>query len=387
MKKILYYGLAAVMIAAIGAAAFTHYYGQQSRDVAVGVNLALSGKGDAYGKSTARGISMAADKVNAEGGLLGKPVRVITVDNHGSAADAETAVKQLSGRHITAMIGPNLSHCALAVVREAESMGLPVISPAGTNPDITVDDETGEVRPYMFRATFIDSYQGRAMADYAVKDLQAKTAAVVYDERETYSKGLAAFFQQSFLADGGSVPVFRSITDGEEAVLAELKEKKCRVVYVPLYDEQAMDFIVKARDAGIGGVILGPDSWNGKRMEQSLAPAYLQDLFYTDHYANDVTEPVAEEFAEAYYEKYGELPDSYAALGYDAFMIVAEAVARSGSADPEDVRNELEKTVNYHGVTGIVSLDANHDAIKPIFIMTFWQGQTALLEKRPAVDP
>ena len=226
------------------------------------------------------------------------------------------------------------------------------------------------------------------MADYAFGQLKARTAAVVYDERQAYSKGLAAFFKQSFLADGGQVPVYVDVSsdDSFAAAVAALKASPCQVVYAPFYDEKAMEFIVKARDAGIAALILGPDSWNGRRMAQSLSPAYLQNLFYTDHYANDASEPVAEEFAEAYYEKYGELPDSYAALGYDSFMMVAEAVRRSGSADPEKIAAELAKTIDYHGVTGMIALDANHDAIKPVFIMTFWQGQPALLEKRPTVQ-
>ena len=320
----------------VGALGFGTSYVQRPHNVVIGVNLALSGEEKAYGEATARGIGMARDKINAEGGLLDEAVTVVAVDNHGSAGDAEAAVKQLTSRHAVAMIGPNLSHCALAVVRDATAAKMPVISPAGTNPDITVDHRTGEAHEYMFRATFIDSYQGRAMADYAFGQLKARTAAVVYDERQAYSKGLAAFFKQSFLADGGQVPVYVDVSsdDSFAAAVAALKASPCQVVYAPFYDEKAMEFIVKARDAGITALILGPDGWNGRRMAQSLSPAYLQNLFYTDHYANDASEPVAEEFAEAYYEKYGELPDSYAALGYDSFMMVAEAVRRSGSADP-----------------------------------------------------
>lgn len=388
MNKLKYYGSVILFFIVVGALGFGTSYVQRPHDVIIGVNLALSGEEKAYGEATARGIGMARDKINAEGGLLEQPVTVVAVDNHGNADDAAAAVKQLTGRHAVAMIGPNLSHCALAVIRDAAAAEMPVISPAGTNPDITVDSSTGEVYPYMFRTTFIDSYQGRAMADYAFGQLKARTAAVIYDERQAYSKGLAAFFKQSFLADGGQVPVYIDISSDETmaTAVASLKAAPCQVIYAPFYDEKAMQFIVKARDAGIGASILGPDGWNGRRMAQALQPAYLQNLFYTDHYANDANEPVAEEFAEAYYEKYGELPDSYAALGYDAFMMVAEAVRRSGSAEPEKIASELAKTIDYHGVTGMIALDANHDAIKPIFIMTFWQGQLALLEKRPTVQ-
>lgn len=383
MSKFKYYGGLVLFFIVVGVLGFGTSYVQRSQEVVIGVNLAFSGEEKTYGEATSRGISLARNKINAEGGLLGQPVTVIAVDNHGNADDAAAAVKQLASRHAIAMIGPNLSHCALAVIRDAAAVEMPVISPAGTNPDITVDSSNDEVYPYMFRTTFIDSYQGRAMADYAFDKLGARTAAVVYDERQAYSKGLAAFFKQSFLADGGQVPSYLDISsdEGMTEVIARLKAAPCQIIYAPFYDEKAMQFIVKARDAGITVPILGPDGWNGCRMAQSLSAVYLQNLFYTDHYANDSTEPVSEEFAEAYYETYGELPDSYAALGYDAFMMVAEAIRRSGSSDPEKIAAELAKTIDYRGVTGTIALDANHDAIKPIFIMTFWQGQPALLEK------
>lgn len=389
MNKLKYYCSAVLLFIVVGAIGFSSSYVQQPQEIIIGVNLDFSGEGKAYGEATLRGISMAAEKVNAGGGLLGKPVRIVTVDNRGDSGAAETAVRQLASRRISVMIGPNLSHCALAVIPDAAAIHLPVISPAGTNPDITVDSMTGEVRPYMFRATFIDSYQGRTMADYAVKELGARTAAVIYDEDQAYSQGLAAFFKQSFIADGGEVPLVIGLRDGDDmaAVWQQLQAAGCDVVYAPFYDQKAMDVIVKARDAGFGGAVLGADGWNGTAMASALPPAYLQNLFYTDHYANDVTDEVAEGFAEAYYEKYGKIPDSYAALGYDSFMMAAEAVERSDSIKPQEIRDELEKTINYHGVTGTIALDANHDAIKPVFIMTFWQGQTALLEKRPAVEP
>ncbi len=388
MSKLKYYCSAILLFIVVGALGFGSSYVQQPQEIVIGVNLDLSGEGKTYGEATARGISMAAETVNAGGGLLGKPVRIVTVDNRGDSGAAETAVRQLASRRISVMIGPNLSHCAVAVIHDAAALHLPVISPAGTNPEITVDSATGEVRPYMFRATFIDSYQGRTMSDYAMKVLGARTAAVIYDEEQAYSQGLAAFFKQSFLADGGAVPIAAALYSDEEldALWQQVKESNCDVVYLPFYDHKAMEYIVKARDAGFSGAILGADGWNGKLMASSLDPSYLQNLFYTDHYANDVMDSVAEKFAEAYYEKYGKIPDSYAALGYDSFMMAAEAIERSGSIKPQDIRDELEKTINYHGVTGMISLDANHDAIKPVFIMTFWKDQTALLEKRPAIE-
>lgn len=361
----------------------------QDKSVAIGVNLSLSGQGQSYGESTERGIELAKDKVNEAGGLLGQPVQLITVDNHGMPDDASAAVKELSMRHVSAIIGPNMTDCAMAVISEAEAEKIPVISPAGTHPDITVDGKTRDVYRYMFRATFIDAYQGRAMANYAFQKLNGRTAAVVYDDTSKYSRGLAEFFRKAFEAAGGKVPLFLALSQsgGDLAgVVTSLQAANCDVIYAPFYDEKAAAFISLVRGAGVTKPLLGPDGWNGPKLAQSTDPAWLVHLYYTDHYANDVKRKESEDFAEAYYEKYGLWPDSYAALGYDSFMMAADAVTRSQSSTPKDVAVELAKTIDFNGVTGNISLDANHDAVKAIYIMTFWKGEPALLEKENTVS-
>ncbi|OKY52573.1 ABC transporter substrate-binding protein [Megasphaera cerevisiae] len=359
---------------------------RQGDTVVIGVNLGLSGTGMSYGESTEQGIELAKDRINEQGGLLGKRVELVSVDNHGNAEDAAAAMRQLAMRRVTAIIGPNLTECAMAVIPDAQAVKIPVISPAGTHPDITVDAKSREVYKYMFRATFIDSYQGRAMADYAISHLRARTAAVIYHKNNVYSGGLAEFFKRGFLADSGTVPLFIGIENDDTdmtAALAEVRSVACDVIYAPFYDQWAMKFILQARKSGISQPILGPDGWNGVRMAREIDSSYLTNLFYTDHYANDTKEKLSEEFAEAYYGKYGEWPDSYAALGYDSLMMTAEAIKRSKSGDPRSVAVELGKTIDFEGVTGKISLDTNHDAIKNVFVLTFQKGKPVLLEKRP----
>jgi branched-chain amino acid transport system substrate-binding protein len=360
----------------------------QEHPVAIGVNLALSGTGMSYGESTARGIELAKDQVNQSGGLLGQPVQLISVDNHGLPDDASAAARELSQQHVSVIIGPNMTECALAVIPETERNKIPVISPAGTHPDITVDSKTREVYRYMFRATFIDAYQGRAMADYAVRQLNGRTAAVMYDERSPYSRGLAEIFRKAFETDGGTVPIFLPLDSQDKNmanILLKLSEEPCDVVYAPFYDDQAVQCIDSLRAGGFQKPILGPDGWNGPKMAQAIQPAGQFRLYYSDHYANDVQHNESKKFIAMYYEKYGLLPDSYAALGYDSFMMAVEAIRRSQNGHPEDVAAELAKTVDFAGVTGTISLDANHDAVKDVYIMTFLQGEPSLLEKEQMV--
>ena len=129
--------------------------------------------------------------------------------------------------------------------------------------------------------------------------------------------------------------------------------------------------------------LLGPDGWNSLKMEKDIDGQYLTNLYYTDHYAGNESSDTARQFSRAYYEKYGVLPDGYAALGYDAFMMTAAAISRCQSGDPTEVAKELVKTIDYQGATGTISLDANHDAIKDVFILTFKDGQPSLAATIP----
>ena len=165
--------------------------------------------------------------------------------------------------------------------------------------------------------------------------------------------------------------------------LSLLQRENIDVIYLPGYDDWTIPAIALLRSHGISLPLLGPDGWNGPKMERDVDKAYLTQVYYTDHYAgHDVTDG-ARRFSQAYYEKYGEWPDSYAALGYDAFMMTADAIERCQSAEAPDVARELEKTIDYDGATGTISLDANHDAIKDVFIMTFKDGQPELAATIP----
>lgn len=353
---------------------------QTESGVLIGTNLALSGKGMSYSVSTERGVELAKDQLNEQGGLFGRPVQLVSVDNHGKPEDAVAAIQQLSVRHVSAIIGPDVADCARAVIPSVEAVRIPLISPAGTQPDVTVDTKTHEVYRYMFRATFIDASQGRAMADYALKQLQAKRAAVFYYPDQGYAQGLAEYFHSAFSAGGGSVPVFKAVRD-PKALAGEIelvRRNGIQVIYLPGYDDWTIPAISAFRLAGVEIPLLGPDGWNGLKMIQDLPEAYLSQLYFTDHYAGAESNPQANAFAKAYYGKYGVWPDSYAALGYDAMMLVAQAIERCQSADAPAVAAELVKTIDYQGATGKLSLDANHDAIRDVYVLTFKNGAPAL---------
>lgn len=246
---------------------------RQYTGVLIGTNLALSGKGMSYSASTERGIELAKDIVNERGGLLGKPVQLVSVDNHGKPEDAVAAIQQLNVRHVSAIIGPDITDCTRAVIPNVEAVKIPLISPAGTQPDITVDIRANEVYQYMFRAAFIDASQGRAMVDYARHNLHAGRAAVFYYPDKMYAQGLAEYFRSAFLAGGGEVPIFRAVSDPGELVqvVAELKADGVDVIYLPGYDDWTIPAIKVLRSQGISVPLLGPDGWNSLKMEKILS--------------------------------------------------------------------------------------------------------------------
>lgn len=226
------------------------------------------------------------------------------------------------------------------------------------------------------------------MGEYATEKLHAKTSAVVFDGKSPYSKGLAEFYRNAVEAQGKGIVAFIDVSGvgyDENSLVETLRQSRCDAVYLPVYDDKARSLITQIRSAGLTVPLLGADGWNGWALSRDMDPAYLTNLFYSDHYANDVTKEIAETFAERYYEKYGTLPDSYAALGYDSLMMVADAIRRGQSTQSERIAKELARTMDFEGATGRIILDSNHDAIKDVFILTFWEGKPALLDKYPAI--
>lgn len=371
----------------VGAVIFISYYTvRPAKGIDIGVMFDLSGSGAAYDVSTVQGITLAINEINQSGGLLGQEIRQITVDNQGKNELAAEQLKDLGTKHVSAVIGPNITFTALAVAPLAEAMHIPLISPAGTHPDITVSSSR-QVYSYVYRAAFIDSCQGRLMAEFAQNVLGARTSAVVYDAHEPYSQGLAEFYRKAFIVSGGTVPIFIGIEKREDILnaLETIRQHPCDVVYAPFYEDHAAMCLKVRHDLGMTMPFLGADGWHGMQLARNLSPAYLEQVYYADHYSYGTTAN-AEKFADAYYQQYGEWPDSYAALGYDAVQILAEAVRRSNSTQAKDIADALGKTIQFDGVTGTISMDGNHDAIKPVYIIYFEEGKPAVFQTMQLQD-
>ncbi|ERT59147.1 MULTISPECIES: ABC transporter substrate-binding protein [Megasphaera] len=352
----------------------------EPNEIRIGINMNLNENDPLSDRAAEQGIELAKDVINEEGGILNKPIQLISMNNHGSPEKAAAAMDALAERHVCAVIGPNRSPAALAVITRAEALKLPVISPAGTHPDITVNSELHQVYPHMFRATFINSVQARAIAEHAFSHLKKRRAAIVSDSTDPYSLDLAKFFEKSFTAHGGTVTAHIDLAAANAADRAVAAAAMSDTVYMPLYITKAVPLIAAIRRHDKETVILGADDWQALSTAPQLREADLNRVFYTDHYANDVNDAVSETFAERFYEKYGELPSAKAALSYDSLLLLANAMRSGNSSSDTAIIQGLEHTRDFIGATGKIGFDSNHDAIKDVCIMTFWQKQPVLTE-------
>ena len=307
---------------------------QDTKEIRLGVNAELTGSKPTVGDSCKKAMELLAAQVNQDGGLkVGDkkiPLKLYVEDNEDKAESAAAAAQKLiSQNNVLAIIGPNASGNAIPAARICEDNGVIMISPWSTNP------KTTEGKKYIFRACFIDDFQGQVMAKFARQDLKATTAAVLYDVASEYNKGIAEFFKQFFEADGGRVVAFASYTTGDKdfsSQLTTIKAASPQVLFLPNYYNEVPLQVKQARNQGLTCAIIGSDSWGSQEL-LTLGGKDLEGAFFSTHYAQDIATPKAQKFISEFEAKYGKKPDDVAALTYDAGMLLCNAVSQAGSLD------------------------------------------------------
>lgn len=340
----------------------------------IGVIASITGSIPVVGKSTVDAANMAVKEVNDAGGLeiAGKKYKVellIEDDQDKKEAAVSAAQKLINQSGVAAIVGPQASRNAIPAAEVAEGAKVPMISPWSTNPDTTAN------KKYVFRAAFIDSFQGRVMARFAIEQLGATKAAVLYDAASEYNRGIAEFFKQVYEEAGGQVVAFESYTTGETDFtiqLTAIKGAGAQVVFLPNYYNEVPQQVVQARALGIEASFIGSDSWGG--LEAQYLPA-LEGAYYSTHYATDIASPVAQNFITAYQSAYGTVPDDVAALTYDTFGMLFEVIKTQGKTDSESIRNGLAALSRYEGVTGTMEYKGTGDPIKSAVILQIKDGK------------
>jgi branched-chain amino acid transport system substrate-binding protein len=333
----------------------------------------LSGPTFNFGQSAMNGVLMAANEINQSGGINGHKIDIVIDDDKGSPEVAsEMAGTLISRDKVVAMIGAGASGNSLAAAPKAQSAQVPLIAPSSTNPAVT---QAGD---YIFRACFIDAFQGEVMARFAANTLKAKKAAIMLDFNSPYSRGLSEFFESSFTKLDGQVVVKQSYTQGDadyHGQLSVIKAAEPDVIYIPGYYGDVAIIARQARQMGLNVPLLGADGWDAPELWE-LGGDALNGSYISNHYSADDPSETIQKFVHDYRQRYGNLtPDAHAALAYDALRFLGEAIGKVGTTDGPKLRDALAATKNFAGVTGIISMDRDRNAVKPAVILKLQDGR------------
>jgi branched-chain amino acid transport system substrate-binding protein len=343
-------------------------------DILIGEYGALTGGTATFGISANEGLQLALDQINARGGVLGKQIKVAVEDDQSRPEVAVTVVQKLINQdHVVAIIGEVASSRSLAAAPVCQRSRIPMLSPASTNPKVT------EVGSYIFRACFIDPFQGAAMANFAMHKLNMKKFAVLYDVRNDYSVGLRQFFIDTVKKAGGQIVADESYGEGDidfSAQLTKIRGTHPDGIYVPGYYTEVGLICRQARQLGITVPLMGGDGWDSDKTFQIGGDA-VNGCYFTNHYSPDEDRPEVKAFVAAYKARYnGKTPDAMAILGYDAMRLMADAIGRAGSTHGKAIRDALAHTQNFPGASGNITMDANRNAQKPIVILKIENDKT-----------
>ncbi len=378
MKRIL---IASIVIASLLSAC--NPQGGGGNKVRIGVFMSTTGSTANFGISSVNGIKMAADEINAAGGINGKQVELLVQDDRSDASEAATIVtKFVTQDQVNAVIGEVASSRSIAAAPIAQNAKIPMLTPSSTNPEVTKKGD------FIFRSCFIDPYQGAAIAQFAAKTLGAKSAAIMVDRKNDYSTGLEKVITETFTRFGGKIVATQSYQEGDQdfnAQLTSLKGSNPEVIFVPGYYNDVGLIAKQARDKGITVPLIGGDGWDSEQLYK-IGGTALNGSYFTNHYSPFDTDPRVVKFVNDYKARYNSTPDALAATAYDAANIMFDAIKRSKSLSGTDIRDALAATNAFPGVTGTVTFNQQRDAVKPIVMIEIKDGGTYAVKERVNVE-
>ena len=312
-------------------------------------------------------VELAVEQINSQGGLLGRPVELLVLDNKSSPIGSSMAAMKAVELQVPAVVGGGWSSHALQMAPVLQEAKIPMIIGAATNPKIT------RIGDYIFRACFIDPFQAQIMAHFAYADLGARKAAVLEIINEEFSLTLAELFVSAFQQAGGNVVLQESYANDAvdfANILEKVKTASPDVIYVPGYARDCGLLIKQAVSMGIKTTFLGADGWGGALM-YDVGGRAIAGNYYSAHWHPDVDFPKSVYLQKMYYQKYkSKIPHMNSPLNYDAFLLLADAIHRAGSFDRARIRDALAATKGFEGATGTITLNEYGDPVnKPVVIM------------------
>src|SRR6185436_8310659 len=346
-------------------------------DIPVGVYAALTGDQAAFGNATVQGAKLAAEEINAAGGVLGRKIHLVIEDDQGRPDQAASVVtKLITSDSVIAVIGENSSTQSLAGAPICQQSKVPMISPSSTNPTVT---QKGD---YIFRVCFTDPLQGKALAAFAKNSLKLDTAAILVDKKTDYSVGLSQFFRKEYEALGGTIVAEQSYSGGDtdfRPQLTAIRSTKPQMVFIPGFYTEVGQIAIQARDLGIRVPLVGGDGWDSPTLTE-IGGTSLDGSYFSNHYFFGDPQPRVQEFVRKIRERHGKNPDANASLGYDALHILARAIREAGSLDRPAIRDRIAATRDYPGVSGTITMGPDRNPVKPLAIITLEHGQMQFSE-------
>ena len=353
----------------------------KSDEIKIGANFEMTGNVANYGNATLEGLKLAIKEANDAGGVNGKKIKLVEVDNKSEASESvNAATKLISDDKVKLIVGPAVTANVIAESQVATDNKVPVLAPDATSPAVTV--ENGQVKDFIFRSCFIDPQQGDVMAKFAIENLKAKTAVIYVDNSSDYSKSLGQVFKEKFEAAGGKVVMEEAFLQKDQdfkAALTKIKTANADVIFIPAYYEEVGKIVKQARELGITQPLLGTDGWDDFKVADIAGADALNNTFFSTHYS-DKDESV-KAFIDAYTKEYNHAPNVFAALGYDAGKLLVDAIKRAGSDDTVKIKDALASTKDLQVGTGIITMDKNHNPIKQAVILENKGGDRVMVAK------
>ena len=340
--------------------------------IVIGEVGSMTGDQATFGQSTHNGIELAFKEITAAGGVKGKPLELISMDDQGKPAEAASAVtKLITLNGVTAILGEVASSISLAMAPVAQNYKVPMISPSSTNPKVT---QAGD---YVFRVCFIDPFQGTVMAKFAADSLKAKKIAILREITSDYSIGLANYFVETFKKLGGAIVIDQSYGSQDvdfKSQLTAIRGTNPDAIFVPGYYTHVGLIAKQARELGIKVPLLGGDGWDSPKLKE-IGGTAIDGSYFANHYTVEDKSEVVQKFIANYKAAYKAVPDGLAAMGYDAAKVLADAMNRSATLDKAAIRDSIARTQNHPGVTGKISIDADRNTIKPAVVIRVDKGE------------
>ncbi len=330
----------------------------------LGAVFSMSGPTASFGQESMDGVRMAIQEINKKADIK---IDLVLEDDKSESTDATNAIRKLINvDKVHVVVGSVPSSITMAMAPIAQAAKIPLLSPSSTNVKVT---DAGD---YISRICFIDDFQGSGMAKFAFETMKAKTAAVVIDSQQDYSKGLGSSFSDAFKKLGGKVSVEVSYQTKDQdfsSQLTKIRTRKPDIIFVPGYYGEVGNMIRQAVAMGITTKFIGGDGWSSPILFDLAGPA-IEGNYFADHFSPDDTDPQVKGFVSKYTAKFKRTPSAMAALGYDSVYVVAEAFKKAGGkTDGESLKNAINSTQGYAGVTGSITLDAKRNAHKPLVVL------------------